>query len=143
MAEVRDQMMVPTALPINAVIAIATAPHTVTRSRLCPADAGADDAARRRGTGGLQRPGGDHVADAELVASVCPERVVGEEEGSRAERTLWLRSARVIAAPAREEAGSRASRTLWLRSARVITAPAREEADSRASRTLAPNVRSG
>ena len=56
MAEVRDQMIVPTALPINAVIAIATAPHTVTRSRLCPADAGADDAARRRGTGGRQRP---------------------------------------------------------------------------------------
>ena len=32
MAEVHDQMIVPTALPIDAVIAIATAPHTVTRS---------------------------------------------------------------------------------------------------------------
>jgi len=43
MAEVRDQMIVPTALPIDAVIAIATAPHTVTRS------AGLVACARRRG----------------------------------------------------------------------------------------------
>ena len=93
MAEVRDQMIVPTALPINAVIAIATAPHTVTRSAGLVACAPPTRApmmppdAEEPAAGNGRR---DRVADAELVAAVRPGRVVGEEIGSRASRTLWL-----------------------------------------------------